>query len=210
MSRRDEGPRRWIMPLPLREDRVAALSASVGLPDDVCRVLLRRGVDSPDEARSFLRPHLSTLHPPLEMPGMASAVDRVERALVDREMILVHGDYDADGMSAAALLTLGLREVGGRVEAFVPHRRRDGYDLSDAGIKKAAELGASLIVTADCGVTASPAVAKAAAQGIDVVVTDHHRPGSEIPEAVAVVNPMLTGSRYPQHCTSGLERQPRA
>ena len=204
MSRRDEGPRRWIMPLPLREDRVAALSASVGLPDDVCRVLLRRGVDSPDEARSFLRPHLSTLHPPLEMPGMASAVDRVERALVDREMILVHGDYDADGMSAAALLTLGLREVGGRVEAFVPHRRRDGYDLSDAGIKKAAELGASLIVTADCGVTASPAVAKAAAQGIDVVVTDHHRPGSEIPEAVAVVNPMLTGSRYPFRDLAGV------
>ena len=204
MSSRDEGPRRWIMPLPLREDRVAALSESVGLPDDVCRVLLRRGIDSPEEARFFLRPHLSTVHPPLEMPGMGPAVERVERALAGHETILVHGDYDADGMSAAALLTLGLREIGGRVEAFVPHRTRDGYDLSDAGIRKAAKLGASLIVTADCGVTAFAAVAKAESQGIDVVITDHHRPGSEIPAAVAVVNPMLPGSRYPFRDLAGV------
>ncbi len=192
------------MPLPLREDRVVALSGSVGLPDDVCRVLLRRGIESPDEARAFLRPHLSSVHSPYELPDMKPAVERVTRALADGEKILVHGDYDADGMSAAALLTLGLREIGGRVEPFVPHRTRDGYDLSDAGIQKASDSGASLIVTADCGVTAAGAVVKAASMGIDVVITDHHRPGREIPNAVAIVNPMLPGSRYPFRDLAGV------
>jgi single-stranded-DNA-specific exonuclease len=198
------GPRRWIMPLPLREDRVAALSESVGLPDDVCRVLLRRGIDSSEEARGFLRPHLSSIHSPHDLPDMNAAVERIESALAGDEVILVHGDYDADGMSAAALLTLGLREVGGTVEPFVPHRTRDGYDLSEAGIQRASEVGASLIVTADCGVTALAAVEKAASVGIDVVITDHHRPGGEIPGAVAVVNPMLASSRYPFRDLAGV------
>lgn len=204
MSGRGSGPRRWIMPLPLSEDRVAALAGSVGLPEDVCRVLLRRGIDSSDEARSFLRPHLASVHSPFDLPAMQAAVERVERSLAEDEKILVHGDYDADGMSAAALLTLGLRELGGRVEPFVPHRTRDGYDLSDAGIRRATEVGASLILTADCGVTAAAAVSKATSAGIDVVITDHHRPAGEIPRAIAVVDPMLPGSRYPFRDLAGV------
>ena len=204
MSGGRAGPRTWILPLPLREDRVRALSESVGLPADVCSILLRRGVGSADEARTFLRPHLSSLPSPYDLPDMGPAVERVERALDRGETVLVHGDYDADGMSAAALLTLGLRELGGRVEGFVPHRTRDGYDLSQAGLQKASDLGASLIVTADCGVTAAAAVARAAKRGIDVVVTDHHRPGSEVPRAVAVVDPMLPHSRYPFRDLSGV------
>jgi single-stranded-DNA-specific exonuclease len=192
------------MPLPLREDRVAALAESLGLPEDVCRVLLRRGIDSPEEARSFLRPLLTSVHSPFELPDMQAAVERVERALAGGDSILVHGDYDADGMSAAALLTLGLREMGGRIEPFVPHRTRDGYDLSDAGILRATEVGASLIVTVDCGVTAVEAVSKATSMGIDVVITDHHRPGGEIPRAIAVVDPMLPGSRYPFRDLAGV------
>ena len=204
MSGRGSGPRRWIMPLPLSEDRVAALAGSVGLPEDVCRVLLRRGIDSSDEARSFLRPHLASVHSPFDLPAMQAAVERVERSLAEDEKILVHGDYDADGMSAAALLTLGLRELGGRVEPFVPHRTRDGYDLSDAGIRRATEVGASLILTADCGVTAAAAVSKATSVGIDVVITDHHRPAGEIPRAIAVVDPMLPSSRYPFRDLAGV------
>lgn len=204
MSRRGGGPRQWIMPLPLADDRVAALAGSLGLPEDVCRVLIRRGVDSADEARTFLRPHLSSVHPPADLPDMQPAVERIERALQGGETILVHGDYDADGMSAAALLTLGLRGLGGEALAFVPHRTRDGYDLSDAGIDRAVRLGASLIVTADCGVTATGAVLEAAKRGIDVVVTDHHRPGRGIPDAVAVVNPMLPASRYPFRDLAGV------
>jgi single-stranded-DNA-specific exonuclease len=135
---------------------------------------------------------------------MQAAVERVERALVGDESILVHGDYDADGMSAAALLTRGLREIGGRVEPFVPHRTRDGYDLSDAGIRRATEVGASLILTADCGVTAADAVSRAASMGIDVVITDHHRPGGDTPRAIAVVDPMLPNSRYPFRDLAGV------
>ena len=204
MSGRGAGLRRWIMPLPLPEDRVTALAESLGLPDEVSRVLLRRGVDSAEVARAFLRPHLSSVHAPHDLPDMEAAVERIERAISSGEQIMVHGDYDADGMSAAALLTLGLRDLGGRVEAFVPHRTRDGYDLSDAGVEKASELGATLIVTADCGVTASAAVGKAASKGIDVVITDHHRPGKDLPAAVAVVNPMLPGSRYPFRDLAGV------
>ena len=204
MSGRGSGPRRWIMPLPLSEDTVAALAGSVGLPEDVCRVLLRRGIDSFDEARSFLRPHLASVHSPFDLPAMQVAVERVERALAGDEKILVHGDYDADGMSAAALLTLGLRELGGRVEPFVPHRTRDGYDLSDAGIRRATEVEASLILTADCGVTAADAVSKAMSAGIEVVITDHHRPGGGIPRAIAVVDPMLPSSRYPFRDLAGV------
>ena len=192
------------MPLPLREDRVAALAEALGLPEEVCRVLLRRGIDSSDEARSFLRPHLASVHSPFDLPAMQAAVERVEQALAGDEMILVHGDYDADGMSAAALLTLGLRELGGRVEPFVPHRTRDGYDLSDAGIRRATEVGASLILTADCGVTAVDAVSKAMSAGIDVVITDHHRPAGELPRAIAVVDPMLPGSSYPFRDLAGV------
>ena len=204
MSGRGSGPRRWIMPLPLSEDTVAALAGSVGLPEDVCRVLLRRGIDSSEEARSFLRPHLASVHSPFDLPAMQAAVERVERALAGDEKILVHGDYDADGMSAAALLTLGLRDLGGRVEPFVPHRTRDGYDLSDAGIRRATDVEASLILTADCGVTAADAVSKATSVGIDVVITDHHRPAGEIPRAIAVVDPMLPSSRYPFRDLAGV------
>ena len=180
------------------------MSGSLGLPPEVCQILLRRGVETPTEAKIFLRPNLSAVHSPLDLPDMERAAIRVERALGGGETILVHGDYDADGMSASALLTLGLRELGGRAEAFVPHRTRDGYDLSDAGLQRATELGATLIVTADCGVTAGEAVRKAASLGIEVVVTDHHRPGAELPEAVAVVNPMLTGSQYPFRGLAGV------
>lgn len=181
------------MPLPVGDDRVGALAGTLGLPDDVCRILIRRGVDETSAARAFLRPHLADLHPADALPDVEPAVERLEVALRAGETILVHGDYDADGMCAAALLTLGLRELGGRVEPFVPHRTRDGYDLSEAGIARARAAGASLIVTADCGVTAGAAVRVAARHGIDVVVTDHHRPGSELPPAIAIVDPLRSG-----------------
>lgn len=204
MKKPSAAGRRWIMPLPIADERAKALADAVGLPEPVCRVLIRRGVETPAEARTFLRPHLSGVHSPFDLPGMLPAVERVERALEGGERILVHGDYDADGMSAAALLTLGLRDLGGDVEAFVPHRTRDGYDLAEAGLMEAGRLGATLIVTADCGVSATDAVAEAATRGIDVVITDHHRPGRDLPAAVAVVNPMLPGSRYPFRDLAGV------
>ncbi len=189
--------RRWVFPGPVTDDGLALLTTRLGLPLPFARLLFGRGLESEPDIRKFLSPSLDDLHDPFLMPDMEVAVRRVESAISGGERILVHGDYDADGMSAAALLTHALQRLGASVETFVPHRTRDGYDLSEAGLERAARIGASLIVTADCGITAVDAVARARRQGRDVIVTDHHRPGRRLPSAVAAVNPMRRDSAYP-------------
>jgi single-stranded-DNA-specific exonuclease len=186
-----------VAPEPVDGDRVERLREELGLPPEVCRLLVRRGQGDPSDARRFLRPGFDQLHRPELLPGLGAGVERIEAALARGERILVHGDYDADGLTAAALLTLGLRELGGDVEAFVPHRTRDGYDLGAAGLARAAEVEADLVVTADCGISAVEAVAEARRTGRDVVVTDHHEPPDRLPEAAALVNPSRRDGGYP-------------
>lgn len=188
---------RWEEPRETPPDRVAALRSALSLPEEVARLLVLRGHDDPEAARAFLRPDPAALHPPEALPDLAAAVERVEAAISAGERVLVHGDYDVDGLCAAALLALGLEELGARVATFVPHRTRDGYDLGPAGLRRAREIGAGLVVTADCGTSAVGAVERAAAAGMDVVVTDHHRPGPGLPPASAVVNPHREDSGYP-------------
>lgn len=197
MSDRHTIDRRWVLPGRVSDDRLAFLTDRLRIPPPFARLLLGRGLESEAHIRSFLSPSLDDLHDPFLMPDMEAAVDRLEKAISGGERILVHGDYDADGMSAAALLTHAFRTLEASVETFVPHRTRDGYDLSEAGLERAARMGASLIVTADCGITALEAVARAGRQGRDVIVTDHHRPGPRLPSAVAAVNPMRHDSEYP-------------
>jgi single-stranded-DNA-specific exonuclease len=185
--------------------RAAELSAALpALPDPLARVLVARGMTEPDSVRRFLRPTLDGLHDPFGLPDMRPAVERIETALEAEQTIFVHGDFDADGMSATALAVRGLERLGGRVVPFVPHRIEDGYDLRVEGVERAAEAGASLILTVDCGVTAVEAVSTAAGRGIDVVVTDHHRPGPELPAALAVVNPMRADAGYPFQGLAGV------
>ena len=129
------------------EDAVSALVRELSLPEPICRLLVLRGHADPDSARRFLRPRLDQLHDPFLLTGMREAVGRIERALESRERILVHGDYDVDGVCSAVLLTRVLRKLGGDVVPFVPHRVTDGYDLGAAGIRRASEVGATLIVT---------------------------------------------------------------
>lgn len=188
---------RWLEPTPVPAVASEALARSLQLPPLICELLLRRGYATPELARPFLRPSLDDQHSPAELPDIDTAAERVEEAIRLDQPILVHGDYDADGMCSAALLTRGLTRLGANVVGFVPHRMTDGYDLGPAGLARAANVGARLIITADCGVTAVDAVRAAAEQGIDVVVTDHHRPGPTLPEAVAVVNPSRADSSYP-------------
>lgn len=191
-------------PGPVDGDRVERLREELGLPPEVCRLLVRRGHGEPSEARRFLRPGFDQLHRPELLPGLEAGVERIEAALARGERILVHGDYDADGLTAAALLTLGLREAGGDVEAFVPHRTRDGYDLGPAGLARAGEVEADLVVTADCGISAVEAVEEARRAGRDVVVTDHHEPPDRLPEATAVVNPSRRDGGYPFRGLAGV------
>lgn len=201
-----EPPRRWRARTGSAPDaaRIARLTGELRLPDRVCALLLARGIDGAAPARDFLRPRLDLLHDPLDLPDMPRALERVRHALHAGETILVHGDYDVDGMCASALLTRVLRALGGRVVPFVPDRLRDGYDLGRAGVAAAREAGAALIVTADCGTGATDAVAAARDAGIDVVITDHHTPPDRLPDAVAIVNPMRQAERPTSLCGAGV------
>ncbi len=182
-------PPRWIVTAAADPSATQALAAELGIPGPLAAILVQRGIASPDLAKAFLRPDLERLSDPHAWADMAVALDLVARAVKDRRPILVHGDYDVDGQCAAAMLTRILRSAGGTVHPFVPHRIRDGYDFGPAGLAEAQRVGAGLIVTCDCGITAVAAVAAAREAGIDVIVTDHHLPGDRLPPANAVLDP---------------------
>jgi single-stranded-DNA-specific exonuclease len=193
-----DAPRRWVSRSGTVDRRQAdELAAALNLPAALCRLLVLRGHATPAAARTFLKPRLEDTGDPLLLADAAQAVERVARAVRGRERILVHGDYDVDGMCSAALFTRVLRSLGGDVHAFVPHRMHDGYDLGHAGVRRAVEVGAGLILTADCGIVAHDAVLQAKSAGIDVVITDHHTPGPVLPDAAAVINPNRLDCRYP-------------
>jgi single-stranded-DNA-specific exonuclease len=186
-------PLRWVVAPAPDPGRARQLAESLGLPLPLAGILVQRGFDDADAARSFLRPSLTDLSDPLAITGMLRAVDVIVDAVRAGTPILVHGDYDVDGQCASALLTRALRVGGGQVQPFVPHRLRDGYDFGPAGLAEAARIGAGLIVTCDCGITAVETVRAAGDAGIAVVVTDHHLPGPELPPAAAVVDPQQLG-----------------
>ena len=179
------------------EDAAARLAADAGVSPIVARILLNRGVTTADEARDFLNPSLAALHDPFLLSDMEPAVERLARAVRDRERICVHGDYDVDGVTGAALLVRALRALGAVVEYRLPHRRHEGYDIKVATVEQAAANGVRLIVTCDCGINAIEPVTRAGELGIDVIITDHHEPGQELPPALAVINPKRRDAAYP-------------
>jgi single-stranded-DNA-specific exonuclease len=177
---------------------IDAIEAELHLPRALCALLAQRGFQEPDRAKNFLKPRIDTLHDPFALAAMDDAVERIMRAITNREKILVHGDYDVDGICGCALYTRVLRSLGAMVEPFVPHRLTDGYDLGQAGIRRAIEVEATLILTVDCGIVAHDAVSAARDAGIDVIVTDHHTPGARLPAAIAVINPNRPDCTYPE------------
>ncbi|MEN8373883.1 MAG: single-stranded-DNA-specific exonuclease RecJ [Gemmatimonadota bacterium] len=184
---------------------VAEVVRDLALPPTVARFLAVRGLTSVDEIRAFLRPRLEDLGDPHRLADLPEAIARLSRALDAGETIFVHGDYDVDGMCGAALYARTLRRLGAAVVPFVPHRTRDGYDLSEAGVERAVEAGASVLLTVDCGSVAHQAVALARERGLDVIVTDHHQLGPTLPPALAVVNPARADCRYGEPlCGSGV------
>ena len=180
---------RWRLAAAPDARAVAALAAALNLPLPLAALLVQRGHASPEDARAFLRPDLATLSDPLALAGMAAAVEIISDAVRRGERILVHGDYDVDGQCASAILIRGLRAAGADVHGFIPDRLADGYDFGPAGVREAQRLGATLIITCDCGITAVDAVAAAKAAGLRVVVSDHHLPGPQLPAADAVIDP---------------------
>jgi single-stranded-DNA-specific exonuclease len=172
------------------------------LPELICSVLAARGFE-PDAAKTFLRPELTQLHDASLLADGAIAAQRLADAVSGGERILVHGDYDVDGICATALLTRWLRGRGADVVPFVPHRIRDGYDFSAAGLAVARAEGAGLVVTADCGSVAHATVEDARRAGLDVIVTDHHTVSDRPLGVLALVNPRRPDCAYPEEGLSG-------
>ena len=187
----------WVVAPPPDEVAANRLAVELHLPPVVCRLLVGRGYADPESARRYLRPRLDQLHDPGLMLDLDRAVERLATAIGKGETILVHGDYDVDGMSSTALLTRTIRMLGGTAIPFIPRRLDDGYDLGPAGVAAAAETGASVVLTADCGTSARAAIAELCARGIDVIVADHHLPGGDVPSCLAVLNPRRVGCGYP-------------
>jgi single-stranded-DNA-specific exonuclease len=188
---------RWVMGRAPDESAVAALAEALLLPLPLCRLLLARGHVEPEAAKLFLRPRLERLHDPYSMLTLDRAVARLVRAVNEGEMIFVHGDYDVDGICSTTLLVRAIRGLGGTATPFIPRRIEDGYDLTDAGVNAAIAAGAKVVVTCDCGTSAVAPIARLCQQGIDVIVTDHHLPGGDLPDCVAVLNPRRPGCGYP-------------
>jgi single-stranded-DNA-specific exonuclease len=206
MSLMSSPPLRWVVAPEPDPVAVRALADNLGLPEVLAALLVQRGYGTPEAARCFLRPSLADLSDPFALIGMTEAVEEITLAVQAGQRILVHGDYDVDGQCAAALLTRVLGAAGAQVKAFVPHRLRDGYDFSTAGIEAARAWQASLIITVDCGITAVDAVRAAGQAGIKVVITDHHLPGAVLPLAAAVVDPQRADDRSDakQLCGTGV------
>jgi single-stranded-DNA-specific exonuclease len=185
---------------------VARLAEELHISAPAARVLWARGHRDAAQARRFLAPSLADLHDPFLMAGMDHAAARLQRAIEQRERILLYGDYDVDGTSSIVILMKGLELAGGRASFHVPHRLRDGYGMRSEVVEEAAAAGVSLIVSVDTGIRANAVVRHASQLGIDVIVTDHHLPEAELPPAAAVLNPNRPDCAYPEKnlCGAGV------
>jgi single-stranded-DNA-specific exonuclease len=178
-------------------EAVASLADRLQVPEEVANLLIIRKHSDPEEAMRFLRPRRDQLHDALLMKGADKAVDRLAAAVAANETVMIHGDYDVDGICSTTILTRVLRQFGANPVPFIPRRLEDGYDLSDAGVRAAQDVHASLVVTCDCGTSAVEPVAKLCRLGIDVIVTDHHLPSHALPECLAILNPQQVDCGYP-------------
>ncbi len=182
----------------------AALARALSISSATASLLVARGITTPGEAASWMTSQAP--HDPYLIPDMEPAIERLRRAVVDRETICFYGDYDVDGMTATSLYLSFFGAAGATVRAYVPHRRREGYGLNVTAVRSLHEEGVTLLVTSDCGTTAHREVTLANELGMDVVVTDHHQTDEHMPPAVAVMNPHRAGARYPFRglCSAGL------
>ncbi len=188
---------RWtIKPKPNQED-IDALAKALNVDDLVTQLLLQRGITTYEEAKNFFRPQLEDLHDPFLMKDMDIAVNRIETAIANNENILVFGDYDVDGTTAVALVSSYLLSYYPNVATYIPDRYAEGYGVSYKGIDFAEDNAFSLIIALDCGVKAIDKVAYAKGKKVDFIICDHHRPGENLPDAVAVLDPKRSDCEYP-------------
>lgn len=196
---------RWVFPAaPERQAEVVANELS--LHPVVGRILVARGLDTPDAASEFLRDGLADLPDPFRMKGMDLAVRRLVQAVVSGQKITLYGDYDVDGVTSTSTLATFLRALGARVATYIPHRIGEGYGLNVEAVERIAGDGTDLLVTLDCGISAVDEIARAGELGLEVIVVDHHQVGPSLPKALAILNPHQSDCPYPcKHlCAAGI------
>ena len=179
------------------EDKIKVLQKNIGVPFEIANLLIQRGIEDFDAAKNFFRPELSDLHDPYLMLGMDKAVNRISTAIANHEKIMVYGDYDVDGTTSVALVFSYLTAYYPDCIYYIPDRYEEGYGISKKGIDYAKEQVISLIIALDCGIKALDNTTYAKEMGIDFIICDHHLPGADLPQAVAILNPKQNNCNYP-------------
>lgn len=193
----------WKMPGEENDDLFEGLASSLNVSTIIGQLLVQRGIYTFDKAKEFFRPEISSLHDPFFMKDMDKAVARLNDAIFNEEKILIYGDYDVDGTTSVALVYSFLKEFYEHIDAYVPDRYTEGYGVSKKGIDYAEENGITLIIALDCGIRALDNVDYAKTKSIDFIICDHHRPGDELPSAIAVLDPKRKDCLYPYDELSG-------
>lgn len=193
---------RWILRERIDEHAVQLITTTLGIPAPIARVLVGRGIDTPDAVQQFFAPSIDALNSPWLLADMGIAVDRVERAISMGEEIWIHGDYDVDGTSSTAMMLHFLREIGASVHYFIPDRTV-GFGFTRTSVDRAHAQRAKVIITVDIGITAIDAITYAKSLGMDVIVCDHHETAEELPPALAILDPIKPGCPYPFKSLAG-------
>lgn len=180
-----------------------SISDSFSLPPLIGRLLVQRGISDRSAAHRFLNPRVEQLHDPFQLTDFSKTADRLLVAVQKKERIVIHGDYDVDGVASTVMVSRLLELLGANVCSYIPNRLSDGYGLSSKSVKALHDEGAQIIVSVDCGIRSVEAADRAALLGIDLIVTDHHEPGPVLPKAFSIINPRLVGSIYPEMNLSG-------
>ncbi len=194
--------KRWILS-DADADTVAQLQQSLKIHPVICKLLAIRGIDTYEKAKAFFRPSLSDLHDPFLMKDMDKAIERIEQAIAANEKIMVYGDYDVDGTTAVALVYSFFHEFYANIITYIPNRYTEGYGISFDGMDFAFEQNVKLIISLDCGIKANDKIAYAKSKGMDFIICDHHLPGEELPDAVAILDPKRKDCTYPFDELSG-------
>lgn len=188
---------RWTLPSKPEKEKVQKLQNELQVDEIIATLLVQRGIETYEQARSFFRPTLNDLHNPYLMKDMDKAVNRIEKAIAHQEYILIFGDYDVDGTTAVSLVSSYLKSFYPNIDTYIPDRYDEGYGISFKGIDYADDNGISLIIALDCGIKSIDHIAYANEKNIDFIICDHHRPGDELPNAVAVLDPKRNDCAYP-------------
>jgi len=193
----------WVIKAPGDEEEITSLASELGVDRPLAQLLIQRNIKSYKEAKAFFRPDLANLHDPFLMKNMDVAIQRIQEAIHSGEKVMIYGDYDVDGTTAVALVYSYFKGHFKDIDYYIPDRYDEGYGISLKGIDYAAQHGFSLIIALDCGIKAVDKVEYASEKGIEFIICDHHNPGDEIPDAVAVLDPKQEGCSYPYKELSG-------